>query len=153
MFRIDEQLREFVESGLPAVVGTANPAGRPHVAYGWATRVLDDRATMEVFLDSARSERTLANLHTTGRIALTLADPVSYRSVQFKGVFRDSGEPSDADREWVQRGREAFATAVALIGDPPSVIRNLWLDDVVRVTFEVERAFDQTPGPEAGRPL
>jgi hypothetical protein len=42
---------------------------------------------------------------------------------------------------------------VALIGDPPEIIRSLWLDDIVRLTFDVDAAYDQTPGPEAGKPL
>jgi hypothetical protein len=32
-------------------------------------------------------------------------------------------------------------------------VRNLWLDEVVRVTFAPEAAFNQTPGPEAGKRL
>lgn len=53
----------------------------------------------------------------------------------------------------MRRGREAFVARTSLIGDSPDMVRSLWLDDVVRVAFEVEAAFDQTPGPEAGKPL
>jgi hypothetical protein len=153
MFRIDEELKTFIESGVVPVVCTANPAGRPHVMFAWAPRVSDDGSAILVFLDTERAARTLANLKATRRIALTLGDPISYRSVQLKGTYRSEGEPDASDRQWVQQQRGATAAALALIGDPPAVIRNLWLDDVVSILFEVEGGFDQTPGPNAGTPL
>jgi hypothetical protein len=108
---------------------------------------------VDVFLDAERASQTLANLKANGRVAMTIVHPVSVRSVQFKGTFRSEGSPSAEDVEWVQRGREEFSVSVALVGDPPEVIRNLWLPDAVRISFVVEHAFDQTPGPEAGKPL
>ena len=153
MYRIDAGLKEFVESGVAVLVGTGSADGRPHVAQGWGPRVSDDGSTVDVFLDAARADQSLANLKANGRIAVTLAHPVSYRSVQFKGAFRDSREPDEADRSWVEQHRENFLVTTSLVGDPPWVIRGMWLDETIRISFEVERAFDQTPGPEAGKPL
>ena len=84
---------------------------------------------------------------------MTVADPISYRSVQLKGVFVETGEPTEVDRAWVQRHREMFLIATTLVGDSPTAMRNRWLDDIVRVTYRPERAFDQTPGKHAGIPL
>lgn len=153
MYRIPDDLGALIHSGPPTIVGTGDNSGRPHVAYGWAPRVHPDRVTVDVFLDKARSDKTIQNLNANGRIAMTVAEPVSYRSVQLKGRFRDSGEPDENDKVYIQAGREAFAAKLSLIGDPPAVVRNLWLPDTVRITFTVEAAFDQTPGPEAGKPL
>ena len=153
MYRIDENLKDFIESGVATLVGTGDAAGRPQIAFGWAPRVIDADGVMEVFIDTARAERTLDNLRENGRIAVTFAHPVSYRSVQLKGQFRDVSETSADDMAYVQQRREGFVTATSLIGDPPDVIRAMWLDDVVGVTFAVEHAFDQTPGPTAGQPL
>src|SRR5690606_25762358 len=104
-------------------------------------------------LDAARSGQALANLRSNGRVALTVGDPVSYRSIQFKGSFIGSGPPSEADEVWLAAYRESFLVNTSLVGDPPNVIHNMWLDEVVRVSMSVERAFDQTPGPVAGQPL
>lgn len=153
MYRIDDELKSFLESGVAAVLGTGDEQRRPQLAYGWGPRVGADPTTVEVFLDAERAAPTIANLRANGHIALTVADPLSLRSVQFKGRFQRVEEPTEADRAWVQRHREAFLVVTSLVGDPPSAIRNLWMDEVVRVTFQVDRAFDQTPGPEAGRPL
>jgi general stress protein 26 len=154
MYRIDDDLKELVESGIATIVGTADDEGRPELAYGWAPRVSASGTAMEVFLDTERAHATLKNLRSNGRIAVTIADPMSLRSVQFKGHARAIEDaPDEADRAWVQQQREAFLITTSLVGDPPSAIRNMWLDEVLRVTFEVERAFDQTPGPRAGTPL
>lgn len=153
MFHIDEPLKDFLESGLAIIVGTASDDGYPHVMYGWGLRVHDDGQTLDVFVDTPRAANAMSDLAENGRIAVTVGEPVSYRSLQFKGTFSGSGEASGDDRAWVTEKREAFLVRASLIGDPPRAIRNLWLDDFHRISFRVERAFDQTPGPEAGRPL
>ena len=152
-FTIDADLKEFVESGVAVLVGTGDAERRPHVTYGWGPRVRDDGSTIDVFLDEPRSARTFANARANGRVAMTIADPVSVRSVQFKGAFIDDGSASGEDIAWVQRHREAFVVSTSLIGDPPNIIRSMWMDQVVRLSFRVETAFDQTPGPNAGKPL
>jgi hypothetical protein len=153
MFQIDDELKEFIESGVATIVGTGNGAGWPSIAFAWAPRVTEDRDTVEFFVDTPRADTLLANLRENGQIAVTMADPVSYRSVQFKGRFIDASETRDEDKPWVQQQREAFVTTTSLIGDPPGIIQKMWMDETTRVAFKVERAFDQTPGPEAGRPL
>jgi hypothetical protein len=153
MFQIDEQLREFVESGVAVIVGTGDAARRPHVIYGWGPRVHPGGTTIDFFIDRIRSDQALSDVGENPRVALTVTDPVSARSVQFKGAFRESGAPDETDEVWVARHREAFLVTTALIGDPPDIISALWTDEVVRMTFDVERAFDQTPGPVAGSPL
>jgi len=153
MFTIDAELKEFVESGVACLIGSGDSQGRPHIAQGWGPRVHDNGATIDVFIDVARAARTLDNLRENPGVAMTLAHPVSYRSVQLKGAFRSTAEPAGNDLDWVRRHRDEFLVSTTLVGDPPDTIRNLWMDDVVRISFDVEHAFNQTPGPEAGKPL
>lgn len=152
-FKIDPDLKEFVESGVAVLVGTGDAQRRPHVTYGWGPRVREDGTSIDVFIDEARSAQTLANARAGGRVAMTIADPVSVRSVQFKGTFIEAGEATDEDVSWVKRHREAFVVSTSLVADPPAIIRGLWMEDVVRLSFRAEMAFDQTPGPNAGKPL
>ena len=152
-FTIDSDLKQIVESGVAVLVGTGDAQHRPHVTYGWGPRVREDGSTIDVFLDEPRAAQTLANARANRRVAMTIADPISVRSVQFKGAFIDDGAATDEDIAWVQRHREAFVVSTSLIGDPPQIIRRMWMDEVVRVSFRVEAAFDQSPGPNAGRPL
>lgn len=153
MYEVSDELKALLESGVAVLVGTGDNASHPRVDYGWGPRLRPDRLTIDVFLDTARAGRALANLKVNPKIAMTVADVVSYRSVQLKGTFRETRAANDGDHAWVQQRREAFLSATSLIGDPPDLVRNLWLDDILCVTFVVEAAFDQTPGPGAGRPL
>lgn len=152
MYRIDAALKEFLESGVAIQVGTASDAGRPHAVNAWGARVNPD-GSMSIFIEAKRASRPLANLATNPKVAVIFGDPITYRSVQLKGRWRSTAHPSADDRNWVSRHRDLFASTTSLVGDNPNSIRNLWTDDVTRVDFEVEQAFDQTPGPEAGRPL
>ena len=153
MYSVDDELKDFLESGVACVVGTANDAGRPHVTNGWGFRVCKTRDSASVFLDTLRSETALKDLEETGLIALTVASPVSYRSVQLKGRWTAIAEAGADDLAWVQKHRDAFASEAALVGDPPEAVRNSWMTEVFRVDFTIERAYDQTPGPRAGQPL
>src|SRR5262245_58356941 len=152
MFRLDEALKAFLHSGIAVQAGTADQNGRPHVTWAWGPRVNDD-GTLSVFLDTARAGRTLANLAVNRKVAVICADPIGYRAIQFKGQWLSASAPSDAERGWVQRHRELFASNLALVGDSPAGIRNLWMENTTRIDFTLEAAFDQTPGPKAGQPL
>ena len=152
MYRIDGPLKDFLESGVAIQVGTASDAGKPHAVNAWGARVNAD-GSMSVFIEAKRASRPLANLAANPRIAVVFGDPITYRSVQLKGYWRSSARPSNTDLEWVGRHRDLFVSSTSLVGDNPNSIRNLWMDDVTRIDLEVEHAFDQTPGPEAGRTL
>lgn len=150
---IDSSVRALFDSGCATLVGSASPDGKPHLVYGWGPRLSEDGRSLTVFVDRLRSEQTVSNC-TGGRpMGVTVADVVSYRSVQVKGRCTAIGEADAVDREWVERHRAAFLTATALVGDPPGVVRRMWMQEVVRFDMTVEAAFNQTPGPEAGQPL
>jgi hypothetical protein len=153
MYVIDDELKEFVESGVATVVGTVDGDGHPHIVFGWGSRCRGG-SSIEVFVEEARSNRTMANIADNGRIALTLASPVSYRSIQFKGFVDESSAATPGDEPWIQKHRDAFIVELLLIGDPPEAARNLPMSGpLIRLRFDAQAAYDQTPGPEAGRQL
>jgi hypothetical protein len=123
------------------------------MTFAWGPRVQPD-GLVHVFVEDARCGTSVEDLRENRQIALTLGSPVSYRSVQLKGHCTAITRAVGDDEAWVRRHREAFATETALIGDPPQIIRNLWMEGpLTRIEMAVERAFDQTPGPDAGTPL
>ncbi|MEO8540901.1 MAG: pyridoxamine 5'-phosphate oxidase family protein [bacterium] len=152
MYEFDDDMREFLSGAIALQIGTASNAGKPQVANAWGPRINPD-GTLSVFLDTAASGTALTNLTLNGRIALITADPISYRSFQFKGRWLSASQPTPEERAWVQRHRELFTTAMALVGDNPESMRNRWLEETTRIDFTVEHAFDQTPGPNAGAEL
>jgi len=152
MFVIDAGLKEFIEGGVAAQLGTASADGRPNAVNAWGPRPNPD-GTMTIFIDTPRAARPIANLAANPRVAVIVADPVSYRSIQFKGRWRGCSVPSAEEEAWVQRHRELLASNLALVGDDPESKWNTSMKELTRLDFDVEEAFDQTPGPQAGRPL
>jgi len=154
-FLIDDELRLFLESGVATVVGTADEAGRPHVCFGWGTRVIQDGTRLEVCVEPSRGAAVLRDAAATGAIAVTYASPTTYRSVQLKGRATSIVPGTTEDHARVQQQRDAFLSATSLVGDIPAIVKGHWAGeaDLQRIEIEVARAFDQTPGPMAGRAL
>lgn len=154
--RIDDDLRALLEDGVAAVLGTRDAGLVPEVARGWGVRVLPDRATVELCIGLPSGRRTLANLADNGQLAVTCVRPSDYRQVQLKGRGSEGGTPSQDERARVARHQEAFTRQVADVGIAADLCPRFWSHDeggLVKLRLEVEEAFDQTPGPDAGRPL
>lgn len=154
MAEIDEALRTFLHGGGALVVGTHDASLSPEITRGWGLRVIDGR-TVELCMGLPSSQRTLRNLDDNGRIAATFVAPIEYRQVQLKGRVIEVLEPTPEDLEWVERSRAGFMRRVEPLGIPPEICPRFWNydDGLAKVRFTVEEAYDQTPGPSAGRPL
>jgi hypothetical protein len=152
MYSIDPGLKNFLESGVATQVGTASASGRPSAVNGWGSRVNGD-GSLTVFIDTVRAATPLANLATNPKVAVVFADPISYRSVQLKGRWRAASRATEDEERWVARHREMLLSNLALIGDNSDSRANTAWDELTRIDFDVEEAFDQTPGPQAGQLL
>lgn len=156
MADIGDDLKELLECGVAIVIGTQDGSCVPEIARGWGLQVLPDRRTVEVCVGMPSSGRTLENLERNGRIAVTCVRPTNYRQVQLKGREARALEPTAEDVERVSRHRAAFALEVDHVGIAAALAPKFWEHDtgpLVKVRFAVEEAYDQTPGPQAGRPL
>lgn len=154
MAEIDDGLREFLHGGGALVIGTHDGRLGPEVTRGWGLRVIDP-TTVEMCVGLPSSRRTLRNIEATGRVAATFVAPVEYRQVQLKGRVLAVLEPTAEDREWVERARLGFLRRVEPVGIPPELCPRFWIydDGLAKLRVAVEEAYDQTPGPRAGRPL
>jgi Pyridoxamine 5'-phosphate oxidase len=153
---LDEDLRALLECGVATVIGTHDAALAPEIARGWGVHVVDGR-TVEVCVGLPSARRTLANLAENAQIAMTCVRPSDYRQVQLKGRVVATLEPTDEDRARVGRHREAFREEVAHVGIAAHLVDGFWnhdpVDAMVKIRFAVGDAYEQTPGPDAGRPL
>lgn len=152
---LDENLRELLECGVATVVGTHDADLVPEVARGWGVRVLPDGRTVEVCIGLPSGRRTMSNLAANGHIAVTCVRPSNYRQVQLKGHVVATLEASSEDHAWVERHQQAFGHEVAQVGIGADLVTAFWSNDdaMVKVRFVAEDVYEQTPGPDAGRPL
>lgn len=156
---VGDDLRLLADQGVAVVVGTRDAAGVPEVSRGWGVRVLPQQQVLEVCLPAGSNRQALDNLEDNQQIAVTLALPSTYRSVQLKGRAVDISTPSPDELQRVARHREAFLREAAAAGLPEHLGSRLFaVEDaasagLVRVRVAVDEVFDQTPGPTAGSRL
>lgn len=141
----------LLESGGSAVVGTVDGDLLPDSTRAWGVQVRGDRLR---FLLPAASTRSVANLRAGGPVALTVTEVLQLRSVQVKGRAVLVEDPTADDLERSERYRQAFFRAVhEADGSDPALLQRMYPDALVAVECTIEAAFDQTPGPGAGRQL
>ncbi len=156
---LPRELIDLAGSGPVVIVGTGDASGMPELSRAWGVHLHPDTDEVVLCVPSALARRVLANLETTGRIAVTITNPQTYRSFQVKGRVTAIAAPSVQDRACVRAHQEAFVESVAAIGLPPELARRLFrgeCDDdepLTAVRMIVEALFDQTPGPAAGARL
>jgi hypothetical protein len=156
---ISAELKAFLESGVSVVVGTRNADLVPEITRAWGLLVSKDRKSISLCVPIATSRKTLDNLAGNGQMAVCCSLPINYKTVQVKGQFIETADPSRADLMAVERHGEAFGNLNESVGVPRQRTEAFWRRELetstvlVRLCFFPERIFDQTPGPDAGSPL
>jgi len=141
----------LLESGGSAVVGTVGADLLPDSTRAWGVQVKGDRLR---FLMPAASTRSVANLRAGGPVALTVTEVLQLRSVQVKGRAVLVEEPTGDDLDRSDRYRRAFFQAVHdADGTDVALLQRMYPERLVVVECTIDAAFDQTPGPGAGRQL
>lgn len=165
MSLLPRELMDLADSGPVVIVGSADASRVPELSRAWGVQLIAESDDVVLCVPSASARRVLANLESTGRIAVTITNPRTYRSFQLKGRVIAITLASASDRERVAAHQEAFVESVAAIGLPRESTRRFFSgepdddDDedaaagLMAVRVHVEALFDQTPGPAAGARL
>jgi hypothetical protein len=138
------------------LVAFLDAAGAPFATRGWGVSFDSTAAHGRVLVPVADLRAAgVDGIDVTGRrIALNYVDIGCLRCVQLKGWWLSVEPPTPADAEVYAAFCHAFFTAaneVDLLS--LELLARMEPDEVVVCTFSVDVAFDQTPGPRAGRPL
>lgn len=116
-------------------------------------RVSPGGERLTVFLPCATAGQTIANLRQNPRIAITLSEIATHRTLQIKGAVLDIGEPRDEDHAYVNAYRDTFAADLAWAGQTEANTRALTNWPCHAVLVEIAVVYTQTPGPTAGLQL
>lgn len=116
-------------------------------------RVAPDGERLAIFLPVATAAQTVANLRSNPRIALTLSEISTHRTLQIKGTVLEIGEPTDEDHAYVNLYREMFAADLAWAGQTEANTLALTNWPCHAVLVEIAVVYTQTPGPTAGLQL
>ncbi|HJV91323.1 MAG TPA: hypothetical protein VJ623_13525 [Holophagaceae bacterium] len=146
----------FLVGGRSLNVGSCDASGRPTLVRGLACRVEGDAGRMIVFVARPQAGELLGDIGANGKVAVVLTDPPTHRTIQLKGRDATVIPLAEGDAAWVEASIDSFARQMAPLGFSADVIRTIFTcapSDLAAVAFTPVEAFDQTPGPQAGRPL
>jgi hypothetical protein len=146
----DESVLRQLVPGRSVLVGTADASGWPACCRGVALRVHPDREGLTLYVPVATGAETVANIASTGRVAIVSSDPVSHETLQLKGHTRAVRVAGDGEAAFVEHFFERFADVLDAVGLPRGVSRTMNRWPAFAIEVAVEAVFEQTPGPRAG---
>lgn len=123
--------------GCRAVALTANP----------------ELSRITVYVPMATSSDLVACVAATKRLAVVATYPPDHFSMQLKGTTTGVRLAADHERDLVRDRLDGFAEVLFELGVPTRVVRSVSHWPAFAIDLEVEEIFDQTPGPQAGRPM
>ena len=128
---------------------------RPHLMRAVGCRLTPDRRRVTVLLPRDRSAELLADLRDNRQVAVVFSEPASNRTLQLKGTDATVAEPGPEDEALARRYLAGFSAHIGALGLPPEVAQTILGHEggLVAVHFDIAEAFEQTPGPAAGRRL
>jgi hypothetical protein len=144
------EIVEFIEGGRSLLMGTCSPDLVPESVRGAGLRVWPCASRLTVLMPKATGDIAIANLRANGRLAVTMSQVETHRTVQVKGTvlaIRDGGEE---DHALAERYATEFRKALAWVGLPEGVTKGLTIWPAWAIDLEIVHVFAQTPGPLAG---
>jgi hypothetical protein len=143
----------IIENVGTILVGTRGATLTPEVTRSWGPSILPDGHTIDLCISLSAGAKTLDNLRDHEEVAVTFHQTVTYKTVQLKGRFLESGELTPQDWESVERQKNILTEQAKVHGIPMSIGSRLFSHDLVKLRIAVQQAFEQTPGPGAGGTL
>lgn len=147
----------FLRGPVAINVSSRNDGLASSIARGYGCRVSRDRRRVVVFLATQRSEAVLRDLRAGGPIAVVFCLPSSHKTLQLKAATAEIAPVEPADRRILRAYRDAFFAEIVALGYEERFTRSLASvaadEESVAVSFEPTAAFEQTPGPQAGKQL
>lgn len=153
---LSADLLAMMVRGVSVNVASRDAALRPSLMRAVGSDVAPDGSRITVYLARSQSGQLLQDIASTGQLAVVFSQPSTHRSVQVKATAATLRPAVEADRDVLARYLASMEREVANVGFPPPLTRAMLahrLEDVVAVTFTPQEAFDQTPGPRAGKSL
>ena len=150
---IPENIIEFFKKQTFTHVGTRDNKLRPREVMAWGMKADNDKQTLTVYIPQAVIEKTLSNLQSNGKIAVTSVEPFSHESYQFKGNYISHSPSTDAETVFQENYIPGYNKYYNAVGAPAGYLSRLIYKPSTAVTFSIEEIYSQTPGPNAGKKI
>lgn len=144
------ELVEFVQGGVSLLIGTCGPDLFPESARAGGLRVWPCACKLTLLMPKGTGEVTIANLRANGRLAVTMSQVETHRTLQVKGTVLEIRDGNDDDHALSLRYAAAFRKSLAWVGLPEGLTEGLTLWPAWAIDLEISHVYAQTPGPLAG---
>ena len=148
---IPDKLVNFMHGPVLAFMGTRDARLRPGVTWTFGLRVSAASEEITAFVPDVEIDSTRSNLSQSGLVALTVVHPISHESYQFKGKLTGIRPTNEEERAIQEILRSKLGALLTMF--PSELVSGYVSVPSTSVTFKVEQAFVQTPGPGAGQQL
>jgi hypothetical protein len=151
---LDSKVVDMINAHPLIIIGSCDRALVPAASRAFGARVKDGGKALEVLVSHVLSQQTIANIQDTRRIAATFVQPETYESYQFKGRLTSCDEPDEDDWKLSAEYCQTISCRLGAIGAPANVVYLIFISrNVMRVRFDIEEAYVQTPGKISGQRL
>lgn len=150
---LPNDLVDFIESGVSILIGTRDAQAHPECMRGTGAVVAANRQAITLFVPEPTGARTIENVKNGSPVAVTFSRPMDHRTVQVKGAVRAVRATTPVEQQTAQRYLSAFVESLYAVGVSRALSRRMRVDPCVAVEIAIGELFQQTPGPEAGKPL
>jgi hypothetical protein len=153
---LPDDLLAMMARGVSVIVGSCDARKHPSVMRAVGSHVDTASGEITVFLARPHARQLLQDIAAGNPVSTVFSQPSTHRTVQVKARCATQRNAEPGDREVLARYLTAMEGELLHVHIPPELTRAMLahrFEDVVAVTFRPEQAFDQTPGPQAGRKL
>ena len=135
-------------------IGSRDEALVPTIVRFWG---VDFRASEDIaifFIVAGQGEQTLKNSQQNGCLAATFTSWPDFQSYQLKGQFLQARAMSEEERTFQRQYRiQPIEVGVTEFGLPEEVAERYVHQTDLAIEIKIEKIFNQTPGPGAGKML
>jgi hypothetical protein len=111
-------LAGLLETGVAIMVATRDAALRTHVTRGWGGYLDAGTGHLALALTDYPGSGVVRDLEANGLIAINLARPLNYQSMQLKGVVASIGDCTTQERARVAAHVARFVEETVSVGTP-----------------------------------
>ena len=149
---IPEVVLNVLSTGMGGL-GSANKDLIPSQCNAKGTHVDRNKNIITIYVRRDEAERLISDFNETGRVAYFASSPAQ-EAYQFKGEFLKLKELEDNDLDLSRTWRKGLEEVFKSFDMPEENINNyLGGDPDVGIEMEIEKIFNQTPGPNASKEI
>ena len=149
---IPQEIIDYTNGKYFGYVGSRDENLIPTVRRCWGVKLSPTNDVMILYVLKAQYEQMLKNFQHNGRITVSLADVPDFRAYQLKGQFIKARDMTTDEVNFQQQYRERpKAVMQEYFGISEALAERYVYHTDLAIEFKVEKIFNQTPGPGAGK--